>query len=57
MGRVSTLRPIWFLEKWLSKARSVCRVVLADVVACISDRRLQYLTDLSEAPRGARSST
>ena len=30
MGRVSTLRPIWFLEKGLSKARSVCRVVLAD---------------------------
>ena len=30
IGRVSTLRPIWFLEKGLSKARSVCRVVLAD---------------------------
>ena len=30
MARVSTLRPIWFLEKGLSKARSVCRVVLAD---------------------------
>ena len=30
MGKVSTLRPIWFLEKGLGKARSVCRVVLRD---------------------------